>query len=155
LTRARAEALPKGFANSRLLFSAVIDWRRQNHTRYYYGRRIRVAWEWAMFNRILIAACAAALGIGVLTAPAHARHDADEWSSARKTTHHYRHTRHRSAVAGSARQQPGSDVCRRDAVRLCKPVLGQGNMAVLGCFRSHARSLSRGCRGLLQSYGQL
>jgi len=86
--------------------------------------------------------------------PAYARH-ADEWSSARKPTHHYRHTRHRSAEVGPAGQQPGSDVCRGDAVRLCKPVLSQGNMAVLGCFRSRARSLSRGCRALLQSYGQL
>ena len=86
--------------------------------------------------------------------PAHARH-ADEWSSVKKTTKHHRYARHRAAGAGYAGQQPGEDVCRRDAVRLCKPVLGQGNMAVLGCFRSHARGLSRGCRALLQSYGQL
>jgi len=94
--------------------------------------------------------------------PAHARH-ADEWSSAKHTTHH-RHVRHRAAQPGyrqpgyasqpSGRQQ-GQDVCRGDAIRLCKPVLGQGNMAVLGCFRSHAGRLSRGCRALLQSYGQL
>ena len=96
----------------------------------------------------------ALLATFTVASPAYARH-ADEWSSARKTTHHYRHTRHRYAQPGSAGQQPGSDVCRGDAVRLCKPVLGQGNMAVLGCFRSRARSLSRGCRALLQGYGQL
>jgi len=86
--------------------------------------------------------------------PAHARH-LDEWSSARKTTKHHGYARHRAAAAGSSGQQLGNEVCRNDAVRLCKPVLAQGNMAVLGCFRSHARALSRGCRALLQSYGQL
>ena len=101
--------------------------------------------------------------------PAHARH-ADEWSSAKHTTHH-RHVRHRAAQPGYGYGQPGygqpgyasqasgrqqgEDVCRGDAIRLCKPVLGQGNMAVLGCFRSRAGRLSRGCRALLQSYGQL
>jgi hypothetical protein len=85
---------------------------------------------------------------------AHARHT-DEWSSVRKTAKHHSSARHRAAVTGSAGQQSGNDVCRNDAVRLCKPVLTQGNMAVLGCFRSHARALSRGCRALLQSYGQL
>jgi len=100
--------------------------------------------------------------------PAHARH-ADEWSSAKHTTHH--RVRHRAAQPGYGYGQPGyrqpgyasqpsgrqqgQDVCRGDAIRLCKPVLGQGNMAVLGCFRSHAGRLSRGCRSLLQSYGQL
>ncbi|MBV8755132.1 MAG: hypothetical protein JO328_19940 [Hyphomicrobiales bacterium] len=117
---------------------------------------------------------ASLLGLSVLVAfiavpPAHARR-ADEWSSAKYTSHH-RHVRHRAAQPGygsgqsgygqpgyasqpSGRQQ-GEEVCRGDAIRLCKPVLGQGNMAVLGCFRSHAGRLSRGCRALLQSYGQL
>ena len=112
---------------------------------------------------------ASLLGLSVLVAftavpPAHARR-ADEWSSAKYTTHH-RHVRHQAvqpaygygqpgySSQASGRQQ-GEDVCRGDAVRLCKPVLGQGNMAVLGCFRSHANRLSRGCRALLASYGQL
>jgi hypothetical protein len=95
---------------------------------------------------------------------AHAR-QADEWSSAKRTTHHHRAVRHRAAQPGYGYAQPGygqqpgvqqgHDVCRGDAIRLCKPVLAQGNMAVLGCFRSHAGRLSRGCRALLQSYGQL
>ena len=90
--------------------------------------------------------------------PAHAR-GADEWSSAKRTTHHGHYTGHRRARGGYAQPgqagEPGHDVCRGDAIRLCKPVLGQGNMAVLGCFRSHASRLSRGCRALLVSYGQL
>jgi hypothetical protein len=101
--------------------------------------------------------------IALTAAPAaHARH-ATEWSGAKRTTHHRHYThyaRHRAAQPGYAQrgqmgQQRGNDVCRRDAIRLCRPVLAQGNMAVLGCFRSHAGGLSRGCRALLQSYGQI
>jgi len=98
--------------------------------------------------------------LALAAAPAaHARH-ADEWSAAKRTTHHH-YARHRAAHRGYAGQAAqsgqaqGNDVCRRDAVRLCRPVLAQGNMAVLGCFRSHAGGLSRGCRALLQSYGQI
>jgi hypothetical protein len=105
----------------------------------------------------MLKACLMSLTVLValtVAAPAHARH-VDEWSSARKTTKYHGHVRRRAPAAGYAGQQQGEDVCRGDAVRLCKPVLSQGNMAVLGCFRSRARSLSRGCRALLQSYGQL
>jgi hypothetical protein len=108
--------------------------------------------------------------IALIAAPAaHARH-ATEWSSAKHTTHH-RHVRHRATqprygygqpgygqpgyASQGGGQQQGETVCRGDAIRLCKPVLGQGNMAVLGCFRSHVGRLSRGCRALLQSYGQI
>jgi hypothetical protein len=102
-------------------------------------------------------------------APSAGVRQADEWSSAKKTTHH-RYVRHRAAQPRYGYAQPGysqsgygqqaggqqgQDVCRGDAIRLCKPVLAQGNMAVLGCFRSHAGRLSRGCRALLQSYGQI
>jgi len=111
------------------------------------------------FTKGVIMLKASLLSLTVLVAltaaaPAQARH-ADEWSSARKTTKHHGHVRHRAAGTGYGGQRSNEDVCRGDAVRLCKPVLAQGNMAVLGCFRSHARALSRGCRALLQSYGQL
>jgi hypothetical protein len=95
--------------------------------------------------------------IALTAAPtAHARH-ASEWSSAKRTHHPARHraVQHGYAQPGQMGQQQGNDVCRGDAIRLCKPVLGQGNMAVLSCFRSHAGRLSRGCRALLASYGQL
>jgi hypothetical protein len=98
--------------------------------------------------------------LALTAAPAaYARH-ASEWSGAKRTTHHRHYARHRAVQPGYAQpgqmgQQQGHDVCRRDAVRLCRPVLAQGNMAVLGCFRSHAGGLSRGCRALLQSYGQI
>jgi hypothetical protein len=93
--------------------------------------------------------------VAVTAAPTSQARHPDEWSSVRKTTKHHDYARHGAAKADSAGQQRRNDVCRHDAVRLCKPVLTQGNMAVLGCFRSHARALGRGCRALLQSYGQL
>jgi len=81
-----------------------------------------------------------------------------EFSAAKKTTHgkhaHHRYTR-RAPGGQQGGYQQGQDVCGGDARRLCRPYLGQGNMAVLGCFRANARRLSRGCRGLLQSYGQI
>jgi hypothetical protein len=106
-----------------------------------------------------------ALLLAFTAAPsAQARH-VDEWSSAKKTTHasgrhaHYRYAHRRYAPGGQAGTQQGGqqgeDACGGDARRLCRPVLGQGNMAVLGCFRTHATRLSRGCRALLVSYGQL
>jgi hypothetical protein len=99
------------------------------------------------------------LGLAVLLALT-AAPAADARSGAKRTTHHHHYARHRAAYPryaqpGQAGQQQGNDVCRRDAIRMCKPVLAQGNMAVLGCFRSHAGGLSRGCRALLRSYGQI
>jgi len=104
-----------------------------------------------MFKATLVS-LAVLLALGGAS-PAQMR-QADEWSSAKRTTPHHHYTRRRAAQPGQA-GEPGHDVCRGDAIRLCKPVLGQGNMAVLGCFRSQARRLSRGCRALLASYGQL
>jgi len=60
------------------------------------------------------------------TPPAHAYNAADG-SNAKRVAHHHH------ARQGAASHQAGEDVCRRDAVRLCKPVLAQGNMTVLGC----------------------
>lgn len=120
-----------------------------------------------MFRGSLLSLAVLAALTAAPTAEARNTRHADEWSSARHTTHHQRYVRHRTArygyaqpgqgyaQPGQAGQQQGNEVCRRDAIRLCKPVLAQGNMAVLGCFRSRAGSLSRGCRALLQSYGQI
>lgn len=43
--------------------------------------------------------------------------------------------------------------CQRDAVTLCKSVLGD-DMAVLGCFQSQRQKLSGPCRRVLEKYGQ-
>jgi hypothetical protein len=85
----------------------------------------------------------------------------DDMSAAKKTTHasgkhaHHKYARGRRAAGAHAGGQQGEDACHGDAVRLCRPYLGQGDMAVLGCFKSQANRLSRGCRALLQGYGQL
>ena len=80
----------------------------------------------------------------------------DDMSSAKKTTHASgKYARGRRAPAAHAGGQQGEDACHGDAVRLCKPYLGQGDMVVLSCFKSRANRLSRGCRALLQGYGQL
>jgi hypothetical protein len=85
----------------------------------------------------------------------------DDMSGAKKTTHasaksgHHKYARGRRAPAAHAGGQQGEDACHGDAVRLCKPYLGQGDMVVLSCFKSRANRLSRGCRALLQGYGQL
>ena len=76
--------------------------------------------------------------------------------SVKRSKRHSTGVRHRRpAPAQQSAGRSGEDVCRGDAIRLCKPVLGQGNMAVLGCFKARANRLSRGCRALLRSYGQL
>ena len=54
----------------------------------------------------------------------------------------------------SMREQ-GDRLCRNDATRLCRPVLNQGDFAILGCFQANATKLSRGCRQFLQEQGQL
>jgi hypothetical protein len=84
----------------------------------------------------------------------------DEFSGAKKVAKasgkqaRYKHARGRHAGQGGQARQ-GEDACGGDARRLCKSVLGQGDMAVLGCFKSQANRLSGGCRALLRGYGQL
>lgn len=42
--------------------------------------------------------------------------------------------------------------CRNDAVKLCRPVLGDDS-AVLRCFQSQRSKLSRPCAAVLAKYG--
>ena len=44
--------------------------------------------------------------------------------------------------------------CDKDAQRLCRPVLSDGDFAVLGCLRENRVKLSRACQGVLTKYGQ-
>jgi hypothetical protein len=104
-----------------------------------------------------------ALVLAFTAAPSARPRQVDEWSSAKHTTHskstHHRYSHRRYAPGGQATGhqggQQGEDACGGDARRLCRAYLGQGDMAVLGCFRGQANRLSRGCRALLQSYGQI
>lgn len=43
--------------------------------------------------------------------------------------------------------------CERDAVKLCKPVLGD-DFAVLRCFQENREKLAPACRAVLVKYGQ-
>jgi hypothetical protein len=89
----------------------------------------------------------------------------DEFSSAKRATHgthaRQRYARHRYAHRGygpggqQGGREQGRSACSGDARRLCRAYLGQGDMAVLGCFRANAGRLSRGCRAVLASYGQI
>ena len=105
-----------------------------------------------------------ALLLAFTAAPSARTRHVDEWSSAKHTTHasgkyaHHKYARGRRAPGGETGHQggqQGQDACGGDARRLCRAYLGQGDMAVLGCFRAQPTRLSRGCRALLQSYGQI
>ena len=49
----------------------------------------------------------------------------------------------------------GAKACGADANRLCKHVLGQGEMIVLKCFQNRRTKLSRPCHSFLTRVGQL
>ncbi|MCA6123408.1 hypothetical protein J6500_16110 [Bradyrhizobium sp. WSM 1704] len=57
------------------------------------------------------------------------------------------------ASAASAQQQ-GRDACTRDASRFCRPVLNNGDQAVLACLQQHRGRLSKGCQKTLADNGQ-
>jgi hypothetical protein len=59
---------------------------------------------------------------------------------------------------GQAQEDPrveGAKACGPDANRLCKHVLGQGDMIVLKCFKNRQTKLSRSCHSFLKKVGQL
>ena len=58
-----------------------------------------------------------------------------------------------SAPIGNAQTPQDERDCRSDAVRLCRPVLGD-QMAVLACFQRHRSKLTRRCQAVLRKYGQ-
>ena len=49
----------------------------------------------------------------------------------------------------------GAKACGGDANRLCKHVLGQGEMIMLKCFQNRRTKLSRNCHTFLTRVGQL
>ena len=59
------------------------------------------------------------------------------------------------AIAQEDMRAKGARLCNGDARRLCKEVLGQGDMVVLSCFQENRTRLSSGCRKFLQEAGQL
>jgi len=58
------------------------------------------------------------------------------------------------ASAASAQQQPGHDACARDVTRFCRPVMNNGDQAVLACLKQNRTRLSKGCDKVLAEHGQ-
>lgn len=58
------------------------------------------------------------------------------------------------ASAASAQQQPGHDACARDVTRFCRPVMNNGDSAVLACLKQNRPKLSKGCEKVLTEHGQ-
>ena len=52
-------------------------------------------------------------------------------------------------------KKEGAKACGADADRLCKHVMGQGEMIMLKCFQNRRAKLSRGCHSFLTKVGQL
>jgi hypothetical protein len=57
-------------------------------------------------------------------------------------------------VKGADRAK-GEDACGRDASRVCKKVINDGDMAVLNCLKENRERLRPVCVKLLQAKGQL
>jgi hypothetical protein len=51
-------------------------------------------------------------------------------------------------------QQPGHDACARDVTRFCRPVMNNGDQAVLACLKQNRTRLSKGCDKVLTEHGQ-
>ena len=55
------------------------------------------------------------------------------------------------ALAQTAREH---DACARDAARFCRPVINNGDQAVLSCLQQHRHRISRACERLMAEHGQ-
>jgi hypothetical protein len=61
-------------------------------------------------------------------------------------------------AAGSASAQDRAQAetaCGRDASRICKKVINDGDMAILGCLKENRAKLRPACIKQLQEHGQL
>jgi Cysteine rich repeat len=58
------------------------------------------------------------------------------------------------ALSASAQQQPGHDACARDVSRFCRPVMNNGDSAVLACLKQNRTRLSKACDKVLTEHGQ-
>jgi len=57
-------------------------------------------------------------------------------------------------MASQAPAQQGHDACARDVSRYCRPVMNDGDMAILGCLKQHRARLSKACEKVLTDNGQ-
>jgi hypothetical protein len=58
------------------------------------------------------------------------------------------------ASSAAAQQQPGHDACARDVSRFCRPVMNNGDSAVLACLKQNRNRLSKACDKILTDHGQ-
>ncbi|RZN07933.1 hypothetical protein CWO91_25095 [Bradyrhizobium genosp. SA-3] len=58
------------------------------------------------------------------------------------------------ASSAFAQLQPGHDACARDVSRFCRPVMNNGDGAVLACLKQNRTRLSKGCDKVLTDHGQ-
>jgi hypothetical protein len=58
-----------------------------------------------------------------------------------------------AASAQQQGQQQGREACTRDAQRVCRAHLDQGDDAVLACLKKNRGRISKGCRETLTAHG--
>lgn len=46
------------------------------------------------------------------------------------------------------------EACARDAARFCRPVMGEGDGAVLSCLQHHRARISHTCERVMATHGQ-
>jgi hypothetical protein len=56
--------------------------------------------------------------------------------------------------SAASAQQPGHDACARDVTRFCRPVMNNGDQAVLACLKQNRTRLAKGCDKVLTDHGQ-
>jgi hypothetical protein len=57
-------------------------------------------------------------------------------------------------ASAASSQQPGHDACARDVTRFCRPVMNNGDQAVLACLKQNRTRLTKGCDKVLTDHGQ-
>jgi len=57
-------------------------------------------------------------------------------------------------TAGASAQQVGHDACARDVTRFCRPVINDGDQAVLACLKQNRHRISKACDKVLTEHGQ-
>jgi hypothetical protein len=60
-----------------------------------------------------------------------------------------------ASAAGAQDRAQGESACGRDASRVCKKVINDGDMAILGCLKENRAKLRAVCVKHLQDNGQL
>ena len=56
-------------------------------------------------------------------------------------------------MAEAAGTQKEQDACAKDAERYCRPLLSQGDLAVLGCLQQNRQRLKNACQAVLRNNG--